>query len=218
VVFIFHGHGSTKEAYARRWDVQKYWPEAIAVYPQGLPTATRVDPKGKKPGWQLSVGTEKNRDLKFVDAILETLREKHAVDNKRIYAAGLSNGGSFSYVLWSARPRVFAAYGVCAGILRFPENRKLLPGAVMHVAGEADHTAPYEEQLESMAKVREINDCKRNPVAWGTNGKLYAAKTATGAPFVSIIHGGGHGAPSGTFESMIEFFKENQRINRRAAE
>src|SRR4029077_15140221 len=36
VVFVFHGHGSTMEAFARRWDVHKHWPEAVAVYYAGL--------------------------------------------------------------------------------------------------------------------------------------------------------------------------------------
>jgi polyhydroxybutyrate depolymerase len=211
LVFIFHGHGSTMEAFARRWNVQKYWPEAVAVYMQGLPTASRVDPKGKKAGWQSMAGTEEDRDLKFVDAVLKTVHRKHAIDDDRVYAAGQSNGGGFTYVLWSARPDVIAAYAPGAAILRYPEDLKLKPGAVLHIAGEEDRTAPIEMQRESMAKVREINGCKEKPVEWGPGCKLYQPKSKSGAPFVSYIHPGGHGPPANAFETIIKFFKEHPR-------
>ena len=211
VVFIFHGHGNTMEKFAQRWDVHKHWPEAVAVYPQGLPTASRVDPKGKHAGWQTLAGTEGDRDLKLVDAILKTLHDKHAIDDDRIFSAGLSNGGGFSYVLWTARSDVFSAYAPCAAILHVPKNMTLKPGPVLHIAGENDHTAPFEEQMESMKTVRRINGCKAQPVDWGEVGKLYAPKTKSGAPFISIIHPGGHGAPPHTFEAIIKFFKEHPR-------
>jgi polyhydroxybutyrate depolymerase len=83
LVFVFHGHGSTMEKFARKMPIEDFWPEAVAVYMQGLPTASRVDPKGRHAGWQSQLGTERNRDLKFLDAVLKTLRERHAIDNDR---------------------------------------------------------------------------------------------------------------------------------------
>ena len=210
LVFVFHGHGSTMEAFARKWDVHKHWPEAAAVYLQGLPTASHVDPKGKKAGWQSLAGTEGNRDLKFVDAVLETLRKSHTIDDDRIYATGHSNGGGFTYVLWSARPKVFAAYAPCSANLHTPENKPLEPGPVLHIAGENDETAPIENQLKTMARVREVNGCKANPVEW-SGCKLYEPKANSGAPFVSFIHPGGHGPPPRGFETIIQFFKEHPR-------
>jgi polyhydroxybutyrate depolymerase len=211
VVFVFHGHGSTMEAFARKWDVQKHWPEAAAVYMQGLPTASRIDPKGRKAGWQSTAGTEGDRDLAFVDAVLKTVHERHAIDDDRIYAAGHSNGGGFTYVLWSARPGVFAAYAPISAVLRYPRNLTLKAGPVLHIAGEKDPIAPLVMQLESMAKVREINGCTDQPVDWGAGCKLYPPKTHTGAPFVSLIHPGGHAPPPHSLEMIVKFFKENPR-------
>jgi polyhydroxybutyrate depolymerase len=193
--------------------VHTFWPEAIAVYMQGLPTPSRVDPKGKRAGWQSEVHTQGDRDLEFVDAVLKTIRERHTVDDDRIYAAGLSNGGGFTYVLWAARPDVFAAYAPCAAILHGPEKLKLKlkPRAIFHIAGETDHTAPFELQEQSMAKVREINHCQDSAVVYAPGCKLYAPRDESGAPFVSLIHPGGHGAPPHTFELMIRFFKEHPR-------
>ena len=67
VLFVFHGHGGTMAAMARRFDCQTLWPEALVVYPQGLPTAGKLtDPDGKKTGWQHGVGTNDDRDLKIL--------------------------------------------------------------------------------------------------------------------------------------------------------
>jgi polyhydroxybutyrate depolymerase len=216
LVFVFHGHGSTMEAFLRRWNVQKEWPEAVGVYMQGLPTASKVDPKGNHTGWQSLAGTEGNRDLKFVDAVLQTVHKRHAIDDDRVYATGQSNGGGFTYVLWSARPGIFAAYAPCSANLHYPPGLKLQPGPLLHIAGEQDKTAPIEVQLESMAKVREINRCEDKPVNWGPDCKLYPPKTKSGSPFVSFIHSGGHGPPPRAFETIIKFFKEHPRHGSKA--
>src|SRR6478672_9728200 len=38
VIFAFHGHGGNMHFAARGMAFQNFWPEAIVVYPQGLPT------------------------------------------------------------------------------------------------------------------------------------------------------------------------------------
>src|SRR5262245_12773728 len=75
VLLVFHGHGGTMQSMERK-GFQSLWPEAIVVCPQGLPTPSRRDPEGKQSGWQMKPGDD-NRDLKFVDAILKTLRQKY---------------------------------------------------------------------------------------------------------------------------------------------
>src|SRR5437667_7229463 len=89
VIFAFHGHGGNMHFAARGMAFQNFWPEAIVVYPQGLPTPGIImDQKGEKPGWQREAGQEHDRDLNFVDAILATLREKYSADAARVYATG----------------------------------------------------------------------------------------------------------------------------------
>src|SRR5690349_9828682 len=52
VVFFFHGHGGDMTAAAMHAGIHILWPDAIVVYPQGLPTPSFVDPQGGGPGWQ----------------------------------------------------------------------------------------------------------------------------------------------------------------------
>lgn len=92
VIFAFHGHGGNMHFAARGMAFQNFWPEAIVVYMQDLPTPGKLgDVQGIRPGWQHDMGELGNRDLKFFDAVLGTLREKYSVDDRRVYATGFSN-------------------------------------------------------------------------------------------------------------------------------
>ena len=109
LLFVFHGHGGNMR-FAERQAFHETWPEAIVVYPQALPTLGFLgDTRGVLPGWQHNPGENGDRDLKFVDAVIETLRANYSVDDNRIYATGFSNGGFFCYLLWGQRPQAFAA-------------------------------------------------------------------------------------------------------------
>ena len=49
LVFAFHGHGGNAQQAAKSFDVHHLWPEAVVVYPQGIPTPGRLtDPDGKR--------------------------------------------------------------------------------------------------------------------------------------------------------------------------
>src|SRR5579885_3164201 len=68
LVFAFHGHGGNPRSISQGMHLQDLWPEAIVVYPQGLPARSRIDPQGLRPGWQFGSGENADRDLKFFDA------------------------------------------------------------------------------------------------------------------------------------------------------
>lgn len=50
VIFVFHGHGGNMNN-AYRLGIQRHWPEAWVVCPQGLPASTARDPEDKRSGW-----------------------------------------------------------------------------------------------------------------------------------------------------------------------
>src|SRR5437762_8127633 len=88
LVFAVHGHGGTMQRAATMFHMHTLWPEAVCVYMQGLNTPGRTDPEGKKPGWQHAVGDQGDRDLKFFDAVLASMKQKHHIDEKRVYSTG----------------------------------------------------------------------------------------------------------------------------------
>lgn len=210
VIFGFHGHCGNMQNYARK-DFQKYWPEAIIVSPQGLPTPGIIsDPQGLRAGWQNTIGGQIDRDLNFVDAILKTLHEEYQIDDNRIYVTGHSNGGGFTYLLLAARPKVFAAYAPsAAGSPALRTTSDLKPAPVFHLAGEKDNVVSFEMQKRTMAAIRKLNQCSDDGKDWAPKCKLYSSKI--NAPFVSYIHGGDHTYPNEANELIVKFFKENAR-------
>lgn len=92
IVFVFHGHGGTGRSMARRLALHQLWPEAVVLYPQGLPTAGKFDPEGNKAGWQKGAGAEGDRDLKFFDAMLAELQQRKLGEPAKVFVTGHSNG------------------------------------------------------------------------------------------------------------------------------
>jgi polyhydroxybutyrate depolymerase len=203
VVFGFHGHGGTMQT-ARAMRFQELWPEAVVVYPQGLPTPSHVDPEGKHNGWQSEPGQVGDRDLKFFDAMLATLHQRFSVDDRRVYVTGFSNGAIFSLLLWAQRGRELAAIGVCAGVLRGGVTLTV-PRPVIDIGGSRDTVAVFALQQETWQKERDVNGCSSTAQACGPACKLYAS--AKHAPVETIVHPGGHVYPPWASERIAAFFR-----------
>lgn len=203
VVFAFHGHNSTMNWAAEEIAAHKYWPEAIVVYPQGLKTIGITDPEGKESGWQRDPGSYGDRDLKFVDTVLASLK---GIDRRRIYAMGHSNGARFTYLLWATRGDVFAAYGICATVATGLES-KLRPASAFVVAGRADTVVPFADQEASISAVRLLVAPNRLRMKEGI-----ATETGKkGLELGTYLHPGGHVYPPEGAKAMIEMFKRRRR-------
>jgi polyhydroxybutyrate depolymerase len=212
LVFAFHGHGGTMRHAARSFRLHEVWPEAIIVYPQGLDTPTPlVDAEGKDSGWQISPGAQGDRDLKFVDAMMESLRtnNERPVDEKRVYAMGHSNGGAFTYLLWSRRPELFAAY---APVAATPGRggRPATPAPVIHVAGEKDTLVKFAWQDATIRFVRRLNDCGAG-ATWESDARCILHPSDKGAPLVTWIHPGGHAYPAEASALIVKFLQAHAR-------
>ena len=208
LVFVFHGHGGTMRSAARSMRFYEAWPQAIVVYPQGLNTPTRVDPEGKRPGWQRSVGDQKDRDLKLFDAMLADIEKKHAVDKRRVYVTGFSNGAVFTYLLWAERP------GDLAPIAGLPLERsefKPVPKPAFIIAGRKDVLVKFSNQQDMIEKVREINGVTEKGVSAGAGFTRY--KSDTGTPLETLIHPGGHLVPPEAVKLITEFFRASELNN-----
>lgn len=206
LVFAFHGHGGRSEYSARKLPIHEFWPEAICVYPQGLPTAVPViDVEGKFPGWQKYVGDQNDRDLAFFDAMLKSLKGDHPIDPQRIYSTGHSNGACFTYVLWAARGDTFAAVAPIAGFVNLRDLKSLKPLPMLHVAGEQDKIVKLDWQERSIEMARKLNGCDAEGKPAGELCTEYSSKE--GPPVVAYIHPGAHEITEGAPKRIAEFFK-----------
>ena len=208
LVYVFHGHGGNPRNVARSFAIHELWPEAIVVYPEGLPTKSiLVDPEGKKPGWQMTEGLEGDRDLAFFDAMDASLSKELKVDRSRVYVTGHSNGGGFTYLLWQTRHERLAAVAPSAAGIRNARNLKPLPA--MHLAGEKDTLVRFDLQQLVMRAIRTANQCVEEGKPYAALATIY--ESPIGAPVVSYIHPGGHEFVRDSAKLNVRFFKEHRK-------
>lgn len=213
LVFAFHGHGGSMKQASRSFAYHEVWPEALVVTMQGLPTPGAItDPDGQRAGWQKYRGDQDDRDLKFFDAVLASLKADYKVDSKRIYATGHSNGGSFTYLLWAERAETFAAFAPSAAVPG-RSMKDLKPKPALHVAGEADPLVRFNFQKRTIDFVRKLNNCDESGKTWAEDGPIVATlyPSKSGTPFITAIHPGGHQSPKEAPRMIVKFFQENPK-------
>jgi polyhydroxybutyrate depolymerase len=99
----------------------------VVAYPNGT---------GEPVRWQIR--RDDGGDLRFVDAVIDTLGRERCLDLSRVYATGLSNGAMFSSVLACQRADRIAAIAPVSGLL-YPEDCQTeRPVPVMTMHGTAD--------------------------------------------------------------------------------
>ena len=206
LVIGWHGHGGGMTQAQNMFKVEAAWPEAVVVYPQGLPSPTPVDSSGTKPGWQFEQGQSGDRDLMLFDEILKQMTMNYHVDPKRVYSMGFSNGSIFTYLLWSKRNAALTAGGIVAGAL-VDANKPLKPMPAFVAAGTADTTCPFQDQVKSIRYDRMVDGVAPNAAAPIHNGVRYFHGTK--ADLAIMIHQGGHVYPPGTTQKIVSFFKSH---------
>ncbi len=199
IVFGFHGHGGNARSASRSFAIEKAWPEAIVVYPEGLPTKTGRDPEGTRNGWEGS-RLSSNKDLKFFDALFEKLKKEQKFDEGKVFVMGHSNGGAFTYLLWQLRPKLITAVAPCAaaGAARVVEPR---PAFIM--MGEKDEIVSPILQRASINAVLRLDKSEKEPKKL----EKYAVSYAGAQPVVTYIHPGGHKFEGEAVPLMVKFFK-----------
>ncbi len=208
VVFAFHGHGGSSRHASRSFPIHRFWPEAIVVYPQGLPTVGKLtDPKGERAGWQAAAGVNGDRDLKFFDVLLADLLQNKGGDARRVYAMGHSNGGGFTYLLWAERGDALAAVAPSAA-LSVKSALKLRPKPAMHLGSPSDELVKFAWQARMIDRVLTVNGCPpRDPEAKGRRDY----PSTNGAPVVVYLHEGGHKFPTAATAEIVKFLQAQAR-------
>lgn len=208
VVLVFHGFTGNAYHAARAYSVHTEWKEATVVYPQGLTVySPRLLRSG--PGWQHRPGEYEDRDLKFVDALRKELKARYRVDEKRVYACGMSNGARFCFLLLTERPQHFAAFAPVAGAGGLFLLRARTPRPVMMVNGRADRLVSFQSAERTRDLLLRLNDCRGEGKEWAKGCVLYPS-TKGQNPVVFCTHDGGHTWPPDTTKRIVRFFKEHR--------
>lgn len=175
LVVMIHGWGFTAEQIERDygWNDLAERHQFVVAYPQGVGLSFNAAGDCCGPAADANVD-----DVAFITALVEHLRRVLPIDGKRIYAAGMSNGGVLAYAL-ACRTSLFAAIGVVSGT-QVGTCEEPRPTSVIQVHGLADDIVRFDGGqavvpgarpiLRVVAAWRRINECatpessRRGPV------------------------------------------------------
>jgi len=145
LLVVLHGSAQTPDAIRNVTQFGRLVEELgfLVVYPEaiGLNWNDGRDVPGL-PAYDLDVD-----DVGFIGAVIERVAAAFAIDPRRVYAVGMSNGALMTHRLAWEAPELFAAAAPLMGAI--PENLLALPtpGASMPMLimnGTADDVVPWE--------------------------------------------------------------------------
>ncbi|MFW2387879.1 MAG: alpha/beta hydrolase family esterase [Polyangiales bacterium] len=112
----------------------------IVAYPNGLDVS-----------WNAGLccgrsATDDVDDVGFTRAMIDDIGARGCIDESRVYATGMSNGGFFSHRLACEAADVIAAVAPVAGVLGIEEEAcaPSRPIPIIHLHGTGDTLVPYE--------------------------------------------------------------------------
>jgi polyhydroxybutyrate depolymerase len=161
-------------------------------------------------------------DTAFLAALVDKLVQELGVDPRRVFAAGVSNGGSMALRLALDDPQRYRAVAAAMANVPAPQNFQCQPGgatpSVMIMNGTEDPLVPYGggeihllglfyqggQVLSSMASAQYVADrnriagpprVTRAPSAPGAEHARWAAPEGGTEVELVTLHGAGHGLP-----------------------
>ena len=218
------------------YTAQKQWPVVLAFHGWGqsaenLRGYSRLDaaqaitvfPTGKKKAWSPApyAETSGSEDKKFVLDILDSLRATYNVDDSRLYATGMSNGGGFAAYLACQMPGIFhsvatisAAYyeDILKDCAHEPVGRLDMHGTddpVVGYYGGTRHKTKYFSVESVLEQDRKRNKCSEKvDTNRLVNNALDMHWRGCSAPLEHIrIGGGSHVWPGGLGDKNNEVGK-----------
>jgi polyhydroxybutyrate depolymerase len=145
LVFALHQIGGDTATFAKitgfneKADAEGFF----VVYPQGLNNSWNAG-SCCPPSSQ-----QKIDDAGFINMLLVKLKSQLPVNNSRVYATGVSNGGMLAYRLACDFPEDFAAIASIAGTSVVEGCNATRPVSVLEVHGTADEVVPYNNTTHS---------------------------------------------------------------------
>ena len=114
----------------------------IVVYPSGTGTGPFL--VWNAGGFRGKLAEGKADDVAFIGKLLDDLGTLVNVDQKRVYACGMSNGGMMCYRLAAELSDRIAAIAPIAGTIAIEESKPKRPVPVIHFHGTKDNIVPFK--------------------------------------------------------------------------
>jgi polyhydroxybutyrate depolymerase len=165
----------------------------VAVYPSSVPKF-----------WNITASPNKPDDVAFMNQLLDTIESQVCIDQDRVYATGVSNGGGMVALLACAMSDRLAAVAPVAGnYLPLPSCHPDRPVSMLEIHGTADRSVPYRIVPGFMGQWLAFDGCPSNMnVTKPARGVMrYVSGTCSDGARVSHlqIFGGPHDWPGNAF-------------------
>lgn len=131
----------------------------IVVYPSGTGTGTFLF--WNSGGFTKGMAASNADDVAFIGKLLDDLGTVVKVDERRVYACGMSNGGIMCYRLAAELSDRIAAIAPVAGTIGIDDSKPKRPVPVIHFHGSKDGIVPFEmprDKVPSFVKLKSIKD------------------------------------------------------------
>ena len=227
VVFVFHGGGGRPQGIARKSNMDEVADQNgfIVVYPEGSES-----PSGRGGTWNVGSAQMDSgaHDVAYVEAILKDVGAHVQIDPSRIYAAGHSMGGVFSYRLACEMSGTFAAIAPVSATMVEPSCHPTSPVAILHIQGSADDRIPLRGGRGRMtAGGREWPAPRAGVAAWSrfdaceatpstkTEG-IATCETYSGCKAMvemCVLSGEGHPWPQDAAPKIWAFFAAHPKVS-----
>ncbi|MBS1674177.1 MAG: polyhydroxybutyrate depolymerase [Actinobacteria bacterium] len=141
LVVMLHGGGGSGAIAERAfgWDAKADEGRFVVAYPDGLgPAVPAWNTLGDCCGYPAREGVD---DVGFIQDMVAAIGSRIPLDDKRIYATGMSNGGMMAYTL-ACRTDLFAAIGPVSATMLDPCEHPA-PASVIHIHGLRDTNVPF---------------------------------------------------------------------------
>ena len=131
----------------------------VVVYPSG----TGIGPfrTWNAGGFRGKMAEGRADDVAFIGKLLDDLGAVVKVDEKRVYACGMSNGAMMCYRLAAELSDRIAAIAPVAGTIAIDESKPKRPVPVIHFHGTKDTLVPFEMaagKTPSFMKLKGVED------------------------------------------------------------
>ncbi|MDD5032668.1 MAG: PHB depolymerase family esterase [Candidatus Pacebacteria bacterium] len=82
-------------------------------------------------------------DAEFLEEIVRQMKKEYKIDSRRIYIAGMSNGGIMAYKMACEASDIFAAVSSVSGSMDLTMCKPAEPVSIIIFHGQADDTIPF---------------------------------------------------------------------------
>lgn len=207
VVFVFHGGGGGARGALYYYELEKKAEEAgfLLVAPNGTGESKNV-----LLTWNVEFGfgfaqKHKVNDIGFVNVLLDKLEKEYPVDQKRIFATGMSNGAIFCHFLAAHPGGRFAAIAPVVGTVGGKDQQEKnwhmpprpdMPVSVCLIQGLIDQHIPIKGGLQekSIGEPKILMSASDTVDFWVTaNGCNSIATSTYDEPMQTTIHHFGNG-------------------------